>query len=81
MSMLGTSNIDYDSFRAVDADKDVVKKEIRTKQSFKDSCDVNKIIKKAQITGSLAHAQKYDTPVYGDFTGIDLIEAQAQCGS
>ena len=30
----------------------------RTKQSFKDQCDINKILKKAMRTGSIAHLQK-----------------------
>lgn len=47
----------------------------RTKQSFKDSTDINKILKKAQKTGSLSHVQKYDSAVYGEFQGYDLLEA------
>lgn len=47
----------------------------RTKQSFKDSCDITKMIKKAQKTGSLAHIQKYDKSVYGTFENYDLREA------
>lgn len=46
-----------------------------TKQSFKDACDINKILKRAQRTGSLAHVQKYDQAVYADFHGYDLLEA------
>ena len=34
-------------------------KDGRTKQSFKDSTDINKILKKAQRTGSIAHLNKY----------------------
>ncbi|AJK28329.1 putative minor capsid protein [Eel River basin pequenovirus] len=49
----------------------------RTKQAFKDSTDINKILKKAQTTGSLAHLQKYPEAVYGDFDGeFDLLTAQ-----
>ena len=51
----------------------------RTKQSFKDSTDINKILKKAQISGGLAHALKYDERVYGEFTGVDLLGAFEQC--
>ncbi len=51
----------------------------RTKQSFKDSTDINKIIKKAQKAGGLAHALKYDKAVYGEFTNVDLLGAYAQC--
>ena len=46
-----------------------------TKQSFKDSTDINKIIKKAQTSAGLAHAMKYDKPVYGEFSGVDLLTA------
>jgi hypothetical protein len=47
----------------------------RTKQAFKDSCDINKILKKAQKAGGLAHVQKYDKAVYGEFQDYDLLEA------
>ncbi len=50
----------------------------RTKQSFADSTDINKIIKKAQISGGLSHALKYDAAVYGEFTGVDLLGAYNQ---
>lgn len=50
----------------------------RTKQAFKDSTDINKIIKKAQIAGGLAHALKYEKAVYGEFTGVDLLGAFEQ---
>lgn len=49
-----------------------------TKQSFRDSCDINKIIKKAQVAGSLSHLLKYDKAVYGEFTGVDLLTAYQQ---
>ena len=52
----------------------------RTKQAFKDSTDINKILKKAQKAGGLAHALKYDAAVYGEFTGVDLLGAFEQCG-
>lgn len=52
--------------------------ESMTKQSFKDSCDINKIIKKAQVSGGLSHALKYDSAVYGEFTGVDLLGAYEQ---
>ena len=38
----------------------------RTVQSFADSCDVNKILKRAQKTGTLSHIARYQ-PEYGDF--------------
>ena len=49
----------------------------KTKQSFKDSTDVNKIVAKAARTGSLSHLQKYEG-VYGDFSDFDFMEAQNQ---
>lgn len=49
----------------------------RTKQAFKDQCDINKMLKKAQQKGSLAHIQKYPELVYGEFDGeFDLLTAQ-----
>ena len=48
----------------------------RTKQAFKDSCDINKMLKKAQKSGSIAHLQKYPELVYGEFDGeFDLLTA------
>jgi hypothetical protein len=47
----------------------------RTKQAFKDQCDINKILKKAQKSGTISHLLKYPEPVYGDFDGVDLLEA------
>ena len=52
----------------------------RTMQSFKDSTDVNKILKKAQRAGGLAHVLKHDAGVYAEFTGVDLLGAFEQCG-
>lgn len=49
-----------------------------TKQSFKDSTDINKILKKAMVSGGISHAFKYDAAVYGEFTGVDLLGAYAQ---
>lgn len=46
-----------------------------TKQAFKDSADINKILRKASKAGGLAHVQKYDERVYGEFEGYDLLEA------
>ena len=51
----------------------------RTKQAFKDSTDINKILKKAQVAGGLAHAMKYEPEAYGEFTGVDLLGAFEQC--
>lgn len=47
----------------------------RTKQAFADSCDINKILKKAQLTGSVAHLEQYGRAVYSEFQGYDLLEA------
>ena len=47
----------------------------RTKQAFKDQCDINKIIKRATKAGTLSHLQKYPEQVYGEFKNIDLLEA------
>ena len=49
-----------------------------TKQSFKDSADINKIIKKAQVPGALSHLMKYPEPVYGEFENYDLLEAHGR---
>lgn len=46
-----------------------------TKQSFKDSTDINKMLAKAQKMGSISHLMKYDKAVYGTFEGFDLLEA------
>lgn len=47
----------------------------RTKQSFKDQCDINKILAKAWKTGSISHLQKHGA-TYGDFSDVpDLLEA------
>ena len=51
----------------------------RTKQSFKDSTDINKMLKKAQRTGSIAHLVKYPEEVYGEFDGeFDLLTAHSK---
>ena len=39
-------------------------KDGRTKQAFKDQCDINKMLAKAQRTGSIAHLNKYPEAVY-----------------
>ena len=50
----------------------------RTKQSFKDSTDINKMLAKAQKAGTLSHLQKHGA-YYGDFANAptDLFEAKA----
>lgn len=48
----------------------------RTKQSFKDQCDINKMLDKAQVTGSLSHLLKYPEAIYQEFNGdFDLLTA------
>ncbi len=49
----------------------------RTKQAFKDSTDINKLLAKAQRKGSVAHLEKYDAAVYGEFANYDLLEAHS----
>lgn len=47
----------------------------RTKQSFKDEADINKILSRAQRAGTLSHLQKYEG-VYADFSDFDYLDAQ-----
>ena len=48
----------------------------RTKQAFKDSTDINKILDKARRTGVITHVGKYGEE-YGDFSDVpDLLEAE-----
>ena len=46
-----------------------------TKQEFKDTCDVNKIIDKYRKRGVVDHFAKHSLR-YGDFTGPDFQESQ-----
>lgn len=46
----------------------------RTKQSFKDECDINNILAKYQKTGLLEAVNKHQ-PQYGDVTGLDFQSA------
>ena len=46
-----------------------------TKQSFKDECNINKIMAKFQKTGAIEHYAKH-APTYGDATPIQLMDAQ-----
>jgi len=55
-----------------------------TKQSFKDECDINKIMEKYRVTGAIAHLNKHEAR-YGFATALDfreslevVTEAQAQ---
>lgn len=46
----------------------------RTKQSFKNQTDINKILQKAQKAGTISHLQKHGA-FYGDFANFDFQEA------
>lgn len=48
----------------------------RTKQSFKDECDINLIMRRFEVTGDLAHVNRR-TPIFGDFPSMDFAEAMA----
>lgn len=45
-----------------------------TKQSFKDECNINKIMDRFQITGAIDHYTNR-SPEYGDTTAPDYLEA------
>jgi len=47
----------------------------KTKQEFKDDCDINRILAKYQRTGALSHYAKY-AATYGDFSSCDYQTAQ-----
>ncbi len=49
----------------------------RTKQSYKDSCDINKLLEKGAKAGGLSHLQKHGAR-YGDFADIDFEAMQIQ---
>lgn len=54
-------------------------KDGRTKQAFKDQCDINKMLAKAQRVGSIAHLNKYPEATYGEFDGeFTLLEAHGR---
>lgn len=46
----------------------------RTKQSFKDECDINKIMARYQKTGAMAHVNQHGAE-YGFASSIDFSEA------
>ena len=51
-------------------------KDGRTSNAFKDQCDINKMLAKAQKVGSIEHLIKYPEATYGDFDGeFDLLTA------
>ncbi len=45
-----------------------------TKQSFKDETDINKLLQRAQKTGTISHLNKHEAR-YGDFSDFDFFEA------
>lgn len=47
----------------------------RTKQAFKDECDINRIMSRYISTGVLDFVNRH-APQYGDVTGYDFMEAQ-----
>lgn len=47
-----------------------------TRQEFKDDCDINRILRKYQLTGAINHFAKYSAE-YGDYTACDLQSAYA----
>ncbi len=49
----------------------------RTKQAFKDETDINKILHRAQKTGTISHLAKHEAS-YSDFADFDFFTAQLQ---
>ncbi len=49
-------------------------KDGRTKQSFGDETDINKILRRAQKTGTISHLAKHEGR-YADFSNFDFFEA------
>lgn len=47
-------------------------KDGRTKQAFRDETDINKILQRAQKTGTISHLNKHEA-VYGDFANYDFL--------
>ncbi len=47
----------------------------RTKQAFKDETDINKILQRAQKTGTISHLAKHEGH-YGDFSNYDFLGNQ-----
>ncbi len=48
-------------------------KDGRTKQCFKDECDIDKIMQRAAKGGTISHLNKYEG-VYADFSEFDFFE-------
>ena len=47
----------------------------RTKQAFKDETDINRILSRAQKTGTISHINKYQG-MYADFSDFDFLESE-----
>lgn len=47
----------------------------RAKQSFKDQCDINRILDRAKRTGVVSHLQRHQG-TFGDFRNFDFEDAQ-----
>ncbi len=47
----------------------------RTKQCFKDDCDIDKIMQRFEQTGTISHLEKFQG-VYADFSDFDFQEQQ-----
>ncbi len=60
--------ITYDRDKNSDLAKLVFVKPSRTKQSFRDECDINNILRQFNVTGQLPVGSVQ--PQYGDFSGI-----------
>jgi hypothetical protein len=60
----------------LDCTKGGAKSKSRTRQEFKDSADINKIMKKYERTGILSSGDVSNSrqPQYGDYEGIDYME-------
>ncbi len=61
MSQMGTKNATF--------------KDGRTKQAFKDETDINKILKRAQKSGTISHLAKHQGR-YADFSEFDFLGTQ-----
>ncbi len=49
----------------------------RTKQSFKDECNIEKIMARAEKAGTISHLEKFQG-IYGDFSDYDFHEQTAK---
>lgn len=65
----------YDGTRVSDSDIDCSGDEVRTKQEFREECDVNRIVRQYAQIGTLPAAS--GSPVYGDVSDVgDYLSAQ-----